>query len=79
MVPGMKLRIHATTTLAILTLLALAASPAAAGIHYRADTTTTPEGGKAQVTRVEAWVEGPNAKVVFVESDQPMFSKSCTC
>lgn len=72
----MRLRTAATTCLAALALLALAAAPAAAGIHYRADTTTQPEGGKAQSTRVEAWVDGPNAKVVFVESDQPMFSKS---
>lgn len=52
-----------------------AAAPAAAGIHYRAETTTEPAQGKAQVTRVEAWVEGPSAKVVFRESDQPMFSE----
>lgn len=61
----------------ILTLFAalLAAVPAAAGIHYRAETTTTPERGKAQVMRVEAWVDGAEAKVVFRESDQPMLSE----
>lgn len=60
-----------------LTLIALvaAAAPAAAGIHYQAETTTAPAQGKPQVTRVEAWVEGPNAKVVFRESDQPVFSE----
>ncbi len=52
-----------------------AAAPAAAGIHYQAETTTAPAQGKAQVTRVEAWVDGPNAKVVFRESDQPVFSE----
>ncbi len=54
-------------------LVALTAAPAAhAGIHYKADTTTRPEHGKAQVTKVEAWVDGPRAKVEFLESDQPM-------
>ncbi|HSL84648.1 MAG TPA: DUF4412 domain-containing protein [Thermoanaerobaculia bacterium] len=51
-----------------------AAAPAAAGVHYQAETTTAPAQGKPQVTRVEAWVDGPNAKVVFRESDQPTFS-----
>lgn len=62
--------------LAGLALVVLSAAPATAGIHYRADTTTAPEKGKAQVTRVEAWVEGPRAKVVFVESDQPMLAEN---
>lgn len=56
-------------------LLASAAAPAAAGIHYRAETTTAPQTGKPQVTRVEAWVDGPKAKIVFRESDQPLFSE----
>jgi hypothetical protein len=59
-----------------LALVALSALPAAAGVHYKADTTTTPEGGKAQVTRVEAWVDGPQAKIVFVQSEQPMLSEN---
>lgn len=62
-------------TLSAAALLA-AALPASAGIHYRAETTTTPERGKAQVTRVEAWVEGPRAKVVILESGQPMLSEN---
>lgn len=54
-------------------LVALGAAPAArAGLHYKADTSTRPENGKAQMTKVEAWVDGPRAKVEFVESDQPM-------
>jgi hypothetical protein len=64
------------TFVVVSALLAVAiALPASAGIHYRADTTTSPEGGKPQVTRVEAWVEGPNAKVVIHESGQPMLSE----
>lgn len=71
----MRIRSFRHRFLASLALVALSAAPALAGIHYRADTTTTPENGKAQVTRVEGWVEGPKAKVVFTESDQPMMSQ----
>lgn len=53
-------------------LAALAGAPAEAGYRYQATSTTTPEKGKPQVTEVEAWVEGPNAKIVFRESGQPM-------
>ena len=61
-------------TLVLVAAFVLAAGPAAAGIHYTAETTTAPEKGKAQVTRVEAWVEGESAKVLFRESDQPMLA-----
>jgi len=61
--------------LASLALVALSTAPALAGIHYQADTTTTPENGKAQATRVEGWDDGPKAKVVFTESDQPLMSQ----
>ncbi len=70
----MNLRRSSFAPIAALALFAaLVAAPAAhAGLHYKADTTTTPENGKAQATKVEAWVDGPRAKVEFVESDQPM-------
>jgi hypothetical protein len=52
-------------------LLALAALPVRAGIHYQA--TTTPEGpGDPEATSVEAWVEGAKAKIVFRESGAPV-------
>lgn len=71
----MRCRQNASALALFTALFATAASPAAAGIHYRADTNTAPERGKAQVMSVEAWVDGPNAKVVFRESDQPMLSE----
>lgn len=56
---------------ALLVLAALlAAVPAEAGIHYKAATTTQGD-NVDQTTRVEAWVDGPRAKVVFRESDTP--------
>ena len=51
----------------VLPLLLGLATQAWAGIYYRAVTTT--EGQRGQ-TQVEAWVEGPNAKVEFKESAQ---------
>jgi hypothetical protein len=63
------------TFLAASTLLLALAAPAFAGLHYTAETTTSPEGQKAQVIRVEGWVDGEKAKVVFQESDQPMLSE----
>lgn len=63
-------------SLALLGLLALSfAVPAEAAIHYQASTTVEAEGQKAQRTRVEAWVDGPNAKVVFAESGVPTMEK----
>ncbi len=58
---------------ALALVVSLAAAPAAhAGLHYKADTTLRPEKGSPQVTQVEAWVDGPRAKVEFLESNQPM-------
>lgn len=63
-------------TLAALVLATLSAAPAVAGIHYQAETRISPEKGKPQVTRVEGWVDGPKAKVVFAETSQPMMEKN---
>jgi hypothetical protein len=57
------------TALSIL-LLTLAALPAAAGIQYKAVTTSQGEGGRSQ-TVVEGWVDGGKAKVVFSEAGTP--------
>ncbi len=57
------------TALALVLILATA-SPALAGVHYEADTVTT--GSQSSQTSVEAWIDGPKAKILFVESDQPM-------
>lgn len=56
-------------------LAVLAAAPVQAAIHYQALTTVEAEGQKPQRTRVEAWVDGANAKVVFVEAGVPTFQK----
>lgn len=60
--------------LAAATLLASTAlaAPASAGVHYRAKTTTDGAAGAGQAMEVEAWVDGPNAKVLFASSDHPM-------
>jgi hypothetical protein len=57
-------------------VLCLAAVPASAGIHYKADSTTTVDDKRPQTTRVEAWIDGSRAKIVFTESDQPMIGKN---
>lgn len=56
--------------LPLLALLALPI-PAAAGLHYEAVTTTEGDGASGS-TEVEAWVDGPRAKVLIRESGQPM-------
>ena len=45
-------------------------SPALAGIHYEAETRTDVP-GQAQRTAVEAWVDGPKAKIAFTETATP--------
>lgn len=60
----------ATVTAALATGVAL---PAAAGVHYEAVTTTAPAQGKPATISVEAWVEGPGARVEFREGDNPIF------
>lgn len=57
--------------LAASVLVLAAAAPVAAGVHYQATTSVEGE-GRPQVTEVEAWVDGPRAKVLFRESSQPM-------
>lgn len=50
----------------------LLAAPATAGMVYESTTKIdAPQGD--QVIRTEGWVEGESAKVVFVESDNPLF------
>jgi hypothetical protein len=55
-------------------LLAAAAAPAWAGIHYTADTRSEGEGQK-QRTVVEAWVDGGKAMILFKEADTPVTEK----
>jgi len=54
--------------LSLLGLCLVPAARAAKGFHYVADTVTTGTKMKeADRIRVEGWVEGPNAKIVFLE------------
>ena len=48
--------------------LFLAAAPGFAGIHYKATTTTQDAASKTNQIKVESWVAGDSAKVVFLES-----------
>jgi hypothetical protein len=55
-------------------LAVLLAAPALAGMTYESTTTIKgPQGD--QVIRTEGWVEGDNAKVVFEQSDNPLFTE----
>lgn len=57
--------------LSLLSLLSiLAAVPAWAGVHYKAQTVIS--GPQESGTTVEGWVDGEKTKVVFLESGQPM-------
>ncbi len=59
------------TTL-VAALLALLALPAVAAVRYKATTKTSANDGKTQQTiTVEAWAEGPHAKIVFTNSTNP--------
>ena len=60
----------AVTVLFFVAALGLAVAPAQAALHYKADTVTS--GAQDSSTTVEAWVDGENAKVLFLDSDQPM-------
>ena len=62
----------AATACAALVAAATLAAPAQAGVHYRATTKSEGARGAAQSMEVEAWVDGPNAKVLFANSDNPM-------
>lgn len=66
------LKTKTLTPFIVVCLLLGLASQAWAGIYYRAVTTT--EGQRGQ-TVVEAWVEGPQAKIEFRDSAEPMFSE----
>lgn len=66
----MRRTLRAVSALAV--LVALAALPADAGIRYTATTTTQGDNVEAQTTEVEAWVDGPRAKVEFRESGTPV-------
>jgi hypothetical protein len=63
----------AAVVLVCVAILSLAA-PALAGVHYKADTVIT--GSQTSRTSVEAWVDGPKAKILFTESDQPMMGRN---
>ncbi len=59
------------TFLVLVTLFCLAVTPLAfGGVHYTAVTITEGD-GVDQRTRVEGWVEGESAKIVFTESGNP--------
>ena len=62
----------AATACAALLAAAALALPAHAGVHYRATTKSEGAHGAAQSMEVEAWVDGPNAKILFANSDNPM-------
>ncbi|MCB1055344.1 MAG: DUF4412 domain-containing protein [Acidobacteria bacterium] len=62
---------HLLAGLTALSLL-LAAAPASAGIYYSAKTHIEAEGGQPQDMDVEAWVDGPKAKILFRESNNPI-------
>lgn len=75
------MRSHSLKTLFVPAVLSLVcafvlapalATPAAAGVHYEAVTTAEGQQGKPQTIRVEAWIEGPNAKILFTESNNPV-------
>lgn len=59
---------------AVALVLATAALPAFAGVHFQSKSTTTADKQKPTTMLVEGWAEGPKAKVVFREAgNQPMF------
>jgi len=64
----------AVTALSLVAALGLAVAPAQAAVHYKADTVTS--GPQDSSTSVEAWVDGESAKVLFLDSDQPMLGKN---
>jgi hypothetical protein len=58
-----------------LSLFALSALPGFAGFHYMAVTTVDGEGGEMGSFNVEAWIDGGNAKILFVESGNPFMTQ----
>ena len=55
-------------TLSVLGLFLVSSAWAADGFHYVVDTVTTGTNVKgSDRMQVEGWVEGPNAKIVFLE------------
>jgi hypothetical protein len=68
----LKIRSKNTWIACALTLLALAALPARAAVHYQATTTTdNPQGDDPKMV-VEAWIEGEKARIEFRESGNPL-------
>jgi hypothetical protein len=53
-------------------LLALAAAPGFADVHYKSITRTQPEKGKSQDIQVEGWVSGDSARVEIKDSANPL-------
>jgi hypothetical protein len=53
-------------------LLALAAAPGFADVHYKSVTRTQPEQGKSQDIQVEGWVSGDSARVDIKDSANPL-------
>ena len=73
------MRKRTSSILLTFTVLALAAAPGWAGIHYKAKTDMEAGAGNAKnqpgdVT-VEGWVSGPSARVEFRESGNPLAKK----
>lgn len=61
-------------SLLVAVVLLAPAVPVLAGVHYIADTVVT--GANESTTRVESWVDGEKAKILFVQSDQPMVGEN---
>ena len=60
----------------MIALLTFVSAPLFAGIYYQADSKTTSNDRRSQDlnTRVEAWIDGENGKILFLDSDNPMAS-----
>lgn len=61
------------TALALATVLA--AAPAFAGVTYTAETRAEGQGAEMQSNKVRAAVDGPKARIEFLESGNPMMEK----
>jgi hypothetical protein len=57
---------------AVTAVVSTIACPAWAGFHYIAVTSADGEGGEMASMSVEAWIDGPRAKIVFTDSGNPM-------
>ena len=69
-----RLRAMALGSALALAATALLAAPGQAATYFESTTRmAAQQGGEAQVLRTRSWVDADNAKVVFVESDNPAF------